>query len=92
MIKSEVVAMNDLTYSNRLVVKKSVHNKTQLVVMENLIKTGLSTNESKSLFVVLYSSVQLSENEKTSLLNLTDQYILHHEIKTDLTGLLTKKA
>lgn len=82
--------MENLTYHNQLLVKKTIDKGNQLEVLESLLKMGLTTAESENLFQSLLSSMKMTVNQRLNLLVLTHEWILNETIKVKVVNLLNQ--
>lgn len=80
--------LEDLPYHNQLFVIKTIKNNDQMNTIIDLIKMGLSTEGSVDLFTVIYSSFQANQAEKSTLLQLIDEYILHNSRKNTVVNMI----
>lgn len=84
--------MENLTYHNQLLVKKTIAKNNQLSILENLIKMGLSTQESRDLFVVLYSSMEHNEKNKIALVNMLNSHILNNDTRSHFIAIIGQNS
>ena len=80
--------MDELAYHTQLLARKTIDSKTQFLVIETLLKTGVVSNESLNLFKVLIDSIKLNQAQKCQFLELVQQYVLHEINKTIITDLI----
>ena len=80
--------MDQLSYHTQLRARKTIANKDQINLIQQLFKTGFATEETLNLFKVLISTIELTKIQKVFFLNLTDQYIFEESTQKDIIDIL----
>ena len=80
--------MDQLSYHTKLRAHKTIANKDQINLIQELFKTGFATEETLNLFKVLISTIELTQIQKVFFLNLTNQYIFEENTQKDIINIL----